>query len=428
MKKQKDNKFSLKRGLTMLSAGILLAGLVWSTLYISLRRYTATVNLENYTSLGLNGKGVPTAVIDVDAILTDLHLPNPRRSQINLKDYPDVEALSRMQVFLSYTDTPSTMDLSVSCDSQTLKRFGIALETLAWTQEIKGVIALDSTQPEPLATPTTGGGEEVPVPASLFNVETGFLQELLDEDGNGLNLRPLYERAQAERDSVCQKLFGKNDYNVSKTQALFVTDTEEGAFSNLYRAAYSAVMTGEGVDTTARYFTVEIRNLSWTEEHQLAFASVSSASATSRKAAEGVADYAAARYTVTVLPGGGVSNAARIPFDQNGFVRYPFAPTSFRMASGLYWSPSFDRLTEDQIWQLTGVNGHSLTNLLRYARREISARYGSPFDADREPEFLKLYGEQHWYKADAGYTDERMTETEARNIRLLREIQSLIEN
>ncbi|MCL2695358.1 MAG: YARHG domain-containing protein [Clostridiales bacterium] len=426
--KRTRNTPLIKRLSVFLSVGILLAALVLCALHIGLRRYAIPLNLADYTTLGLGAKGVPTAIIDVDAILTDLYLPNPRQSEINLADYPDVKALMQMQVALAYTDESGLMELNVLCDTRTLLRYGIEIETLSWTQEVKGVIALDSTQPEPLAAPTTEEEEEPPETPPLHNLSPGPLTSLLDQSGNGLNLRPVYERALSERDAQCRKLFGRNEWTVSKTQVIFVTDSRSGA-SNLFRAAYTAKQSGEGAENAPSYFfTVEIKNLVWTESGQVTFSSVETQAASDKKAAESLSAFSASRYTVTVLPGGGVSNPDRIAFDQNGFVRFAGLPTSYRLASGLYWSPTYDWLTEDHIWQLTGITGHSLSNLLRYARKEISARYGCPFDPERESEFFRHYGAQRWYSADADYTDERMTETEARNIRLLREIQSLIDN
>ena len=395
---------------------------------MALRRYAVTVDPAAYTTLGLGSQGAPTAVIDVDAILTDLRLPNPRRSAINTRDYPDVEALSEMRLTLQYTDSPGTMALSLSCDAETLKRYGIVIEPLTWTQEVKGVIALDSTQPEPLASPTVDEGEP-PAPPPPYALAPGPLTSLLDQNGNGLNLRPLYARVQEERDNMCREVFGRNEYSATKTQSVFVVNEAGGAFSNLYRAAYTAVQTGEGAAAVpACYFTVEVWDLSWNEENRLVFSTVLAREARDKKAAESMLAYEGSRYKVTALPGGGASNPGRVAFDQNGFVRFPSCPTSFRMPNGLYWSPTYDRLTEDQIWQLTGVSGHTLSNLLRFARREISTRYGFPFDAEREPEFFRHYNARPWYLPDPSYTDERMSEAEAMNIRLLREIQSLVDS
>jgi len=279
-----------------------------------------------------------------------------------------------------------------------------------------------------MASPTVDKGE-APAPPPPFALVPGPLASLLDQNGNGLNLRPLYERVQEERDRMCREFFGKNEYSTTKTQSVFVINEAGGAFLNLYRAAYTATQTGEAAaDLPSRYFMVEVWDLSWTPDNRLAFSTVLSREARDKRAAESMLAYEGSRYTVTALPGGGISNPSRVPFDQNGFVRFPSCPTSFRMPNGLYWSPTYDHLTEDQIWQLTGVSGHTLSNLLRFARREISTRYGFPFDAEREPEFFRHYSARSWYVPDPSYTDERMTEAEARNIRLLREIQNLVDN
>jgi len=414
--------------LFVICISVLLAGLVLSVLHVALRSYAVPLDLSAYTTLGLGSEDRPTAIIDVDAILNDLRLPNPGRRELYLADYPDVQALLQMQVSLAYTEAPGAMELTVHCDTDTLRRYGIAIHPLAWTQEVKGTIALDSTQPEPLAAPRMEE-EEAPEPLPIFDLQPGRLTSLLDAGGNGLPLRPVYECVRAERDAMCKKLFPGNEYSVSKTQTIFVADEGRDTVQNLYRATYAATQTGEGAAASVtHYFTVELRNLTWTEAGQVTFSGVETRPAADKQAAESTAAYAGARYRVSILPGGGISNLNRVPFDQNGFVRFPALPTSYRLSGGLYWSPTFEPLLEDNIWQLTGVSGHSLPNLLRYARKEIAARYGSPFNPERDGEFFGHYGARAWYSPDPDYTDERMTEVEARNIRLLREIQSLIEN
>jgi len=84
-------------------------------------------------------------------------------------------------------------------------------------------------------------------------------------------------------------------------------------------------------------------------------------------------------------------------------------------------------LDEDAIWKLTAVDGHSLANLLRYARKEIYARYYMAFDPKSEREFRQHYNAYDWYEERKPDLSRLMTETERSNIRLLREIQSLIE-
>ena len=79
------------------------------------------------------------------------------------------------------------------------------------------------------------------------------------------------------------------------------------------------------------------------------------------------------------------------------------------------------------IWALTAVDGHSLANLLRYARKEIYARYYTAFDPKTEREFNEHYRAYAWYEPRTPDLSGLMTEAEKSNIRLLREIQSLIE-
>ena len=97
------------------------------------------------------------------------------------------------------------------------------------------------------------------------------------------------------------------------------------------------------------------------------------------------------------------------------------------MPSPIAPSTERDALDEDAVWSLTAVDGHSLANLLRYARKEIYARYYAAFDPKSEREFADHFNAYDWYEAKEPDLTMLMTEAEKSNIRLLREIQSLIE-
>ena len=62
------------------------------------------IDLEQYVNVGTDAGGNPAVLLDVDAILNDLHLPNPNRPGVNASDYPDVAALCSAKMHLSRLD------------------------------------------------------------------------------------------------------------------------------------------------------------------------------------------------------------------------------------------------------------------------------------------------------------------------------------
>jgi hypothetical protein len=220
---------------------------------------------------------------------------------------------------------------------------------------------------------------------------------------------------------LCKEIFG-NNYDTTKTQTAFIVYTE-GRRKNLYRASYTATYRPEdGSDPYSVWFSVDVYDLS-RRDGQITFAGTDVSMYDSEEESKRLPG----KGTATKLWGGGVRVNGKNGFDLNGFVAFPGYPTSYRLANGIYWSPTYDALNEDAIWSLTAVDGHSLANLLRYARKEIYARYYSAFDPKSEREFAEHFSKYDWYEAREPDLTMLMTETEKSNIRLLREIQSLIE-
>ena len=87
---------------------------------------------------------------------------------------------------------------------------------------------------------STSRQEEAGTPSAtpVSAEQDGYLDSLLDSDGNGLNLRAVCEAVQSERDLLCKEIFG-NNYDTTKTQVAFIVFTE-GRHRNLYRASYTA--------------------------------------------------------------------------------------------------------------------------------------------------------------------------------------------
>ena len=373
------------------------------------------IDLEQYVMVGTDAGGNPAVLLDVDAILNDLHLPNPNRPGVNMHDYPDVEALCTAKMHLAYL-SDDRMRVTIEADTETLRRYGITFRAMSWDQQIKGFVEGETPTPAPTHS-------ERPETASTpqTNEPDGYLTSLLDADGNGLNLRTICETVQNERDFTCNEVFG-NSFDTTKTQVVFIVYT--GAkHRNLYRASYTAVFKPEdGQEPISIYFTVDLYDL-YRYNGEIGYGAID----VTMYGTEDESKRIPGGGSVTKLWGGGVKVVGKNGFDQNGFVRFPDCPTSFRMANGVYWSPSYDALTEDMIWKLTAVEGHSLANLLRYARKEIYARYYTAFDPKTEREFNTHYQSYAWYEAREPDLSYLMTETEQQNIRLLREIQSLIE-
>ena len=376
------------------------------------------IDLENYVNVGTDAGGNPAVLLDVDAILEDLHLPNPNRPGVNMHDYPDVEALCTAKMHLAYTDKDKDMmRVTIEADTDVLRRYGIEFKASSWDQQVRGFVEGGTPTPSPTPVEATPSASDTPGPKEA----DGYLTALVDGRGNGLNLRSVCEKIQNERDSLCNELFG-NNYDTTKTQVVFIV-YKSGRHQNLYRASYTAVYKpDDGQEPITVYFTVDLYDL-YRYQGEIGYGTVDVSICGTEEESKYIPDGG----TVTRLSGGGVRVAGKVGFDQNGFVRFPDRPTSYRMASGIYWSPTYDALTEDMIWSLTAVEGHSLANLLRYARKEIYARYYVGFDPKSEREFFEHYNAYTWYEVREPDLSALMTETEWQNIRLLREIQSLIE-
>lgn len=422
-----SNKKKHTRGIAFLwalSLCLLIAAIAASIIYANSPSFAQVLDLEDYTFVGRDSDGIPRGVLDVEAILTQLRLPSPNNPRVNVLDYPDVNALCSMSMRLSFTSDPSLMQIDIDCDTATLKKHGIVIEKLSWQQQIKGSIIDNSiqiinqpTQPLDYIAP-----QQPQVPA-----REGRLSALVDENGNGFNLTSVCQEVHSRRDSFCKDKFGYN-YSTSKTHIYFIVDSIAEEFYNLYRAVYTVKENEPQADVQReRYFAIDIYNLYWDENGKVAFESALIWEFGSAADASSLAKFDLARYTVTSLYQGGVIVENKALFDQNGFIRFVNLPTSYRMANGIMWSPTYDELSEDDIWSLTATQGHSLANLLRYARKEIYARYYVAFDRTTEAEFYNHYNRYLWYDQKSPDWSDRMTQAEKNNILLLSQIQNLLE-
>lgn len=410
-----ERSIQMKKRLAWILSGIVLGVSVLIAVLSAVRGHRTVIRLEDYVNVGTDAGGNPAVLLDVDAILNDLRLPNPNRPGVNAADYPEVYALCTAKMHLTPIDAEH-MRVTIEADTETLERCGIVFAATTWEQQIKGFVAGATPTPVPLPqeTPTAA-----PEPRTVE--PDGYLDSLLDSEGNGLNLRTVCEAVQNERDLLCKELFG-NNYDTTKTQVAFIVYTG-GRYRNMYRASYSATFRSEeGTEPLTIWFTVDVFNL-YRSEGAILYENIDTFLCGSEEESKQLPRGG----EVTKLWGGGVRVPGKNGFDLNGFVRFPGQPTSFALPNGVYWSPTYDPLDEDMIWKLTAVDGHSLANLLRYARKEIYARYYIAFDPKTEREFNEHYQSYDWYEVREPDLSRLMTDAERSNIRLLREIQSLIE-
>ena len=388
-------------------------------------RKPEVLDLRGYVDLGRSPSGEPTARLDTEAILHDLHLPSSESDPHAFERLPEVRAIAEIELVLAAGDEEDTMRVSVSADTETLERAGIVLAPLSWEQQLKGVLS-ESVSPSPSPVPAA----PTPTPEPY---KTGYLTALVDAEGNGYNLRAVCERVQKERDDVCKGLTaGSTDYSgikADKIQVAFSVGKTAEVYKNIYSASYKITLESavEGSDDIVLYYRIRLVNLKLSADGTVSFDPQVFSQMCKNETECKRAPSPSGSYTTTVLSGGGVRVRDKAAFDQNGFVLFPGCPTSYRMADGFYWSPTCDPLPEELIWKLTAVDGHSLANLLRYARKEIYARYYTMFDPKTEREFYEHYHSFPWYREMSPDLSSRMSETERANIRLLREIQSLIE-
>ncbi len=409
---ERKNRFGMR--LAWILSGIVLGASVLLAVLFAIRGHRTVIDLENYVNVGTDAGGNPAVLLDVDAILNDLRLPNPNRPGVNAADYPEVYALCTAKMHLVPIDAEH-MRVTIEADTETLAWYGISFAATTWEQQVKGFVA--GATPTPVPLPQTEAPQVTPEPAE----PDGYLTSLLDADGNGINLRSVCEAVHNERDLLCKEIFG-NNYDTTKTQVAFIVYTG-GRHNNLYRASYTATFRPEdGAEPVTIWFTVDVYDLVRTEG-RIRYGSVDVSMYDSEEESKRLPGGG----TATKLWGGGVRVNGKNGFDLNGFVRFPGCPTSYRLPNGVYWSPTYDLLDEDMIWALTAVDGHSLANLLRYARKEIYARYYAAFDPKTEREFNEHFRSYAWYEPRDPDLTGRMTEAEKSNIRLLREIQSLIE-
>ena len=397
------------------SVGIILLALAWALFLSKLNQRTA--DLAAYTTLTRTGETV-TAVLDLDGLLTELELPDPRTDEKAARNGA-VRALLSMELDLAFTEEPDVMAVSARVSERALKRRGIGLKERTWTAPVK-VLPRTATQedtPDPVP--------EVERPETVL--AEGYLTSLLDEEWKGLNLRKVCERVHFERDRLAKEIFGSS-YAAKKRKVFFLVYPEGSARKNVYRAVYSLLEAGapEGRSVGDCFFTVDVLDLSYRAGTGVEFARSEAAMYDTLEEALDLSAEFAGCTMIEVTEG--VEGAARPSFDYSGFVRFVGLPMSHPLPDGSLWSPSVDPLEEDDLWRLVGNGEYTMRELLSYVRMEIYARHGYTFPNPDQAEYRQHFSACDWYSPTEDAPERYMNATERRNLDLLRELEDLLEN
>ena len=352
----------------VVSVGIILLAVAWALFLGKVTRQVA--DLSAYTTLTRTGETV-TAVLDLDSLLTELELPNPRTEPKAARNGA-VKALLNMKLELAFTEEPDVMAVTADVNERALQRRGIGLKARTWTGAVK-VLPRTTAQEEVVEAPP-----EVEKPRTVL--AEGYLTSLLDEELKGLNLRKVCEQVHFERDRLAKEIFG-NSYVTKKTNLWFIVYPQGSEHHNCYRAVYALTEVGakEGRSVGSCYFTVDVLDLAYRAGSGISFGGTDVAMYDTLEEAQGLEPFTALGCGITALTGGSVPGPARPTFDYNGFVRFVGLPMSHPLPDGSLWAPSSDPLEEDDLWRLVGNGEYTMVELLALVRMEIYARRGYTF-------------------------------------------------
>lgn len=399
----------------ILSVGTILLAIAWA---LFLGRTWRTADLAAYTTLTRSGETV-TAVLDLEGLLTELDLPDPRTDEKALKNGA-VKALVAMELDLAFTEEPDVLTVTARVNEGKLKWKGITLKEKSWTAAAKVLPRTAAQEPEPAAP------EVVEHPRTVQ--AEGYLTGLLDEEGKGLNLRKVCEQVRFERDRLAKEIFGSS-YSVRRIGTWFMVFPAEGEHKNCYRAAFLLEETGtpEGRSVGECYFTVDVWDLAYRAGTGVEFARSEAVLYDSEAAALDLSGPFAgcAMYELT---GGSVVSAGRPTFDYNGFVRFVGLPMSHPLPDGTLWSPSYDLLEEDDLWRLVGNGEYTMVELLAWVRMEILARHGYTFSEPNEAAYRAHFDACSWYSPTEDAPEQYFTPTERQNWNLLLGLGALLDS
>jgi len=399
-----------------ISVGIILLAVAW-TLFLGQARRQA-VDLAEYTTVTRTGETV-TAVLDVDGLLTELGLPNPRTEQKAARNGA-VRALLNMDMTLAFTPEPDVMDVSVKVSTAALRLRGIRLMRTEWQSQAK---VLPRTEP-PVQEAEKQAPAEVERPKTVL--ADGYLSGLLDEEGKGLNLRSVCERVRFERDRLAKEIFG-GSYVTRRLGTWFLVLPAGSEHKNCYRAAFLLQEVGmqEGRSVGECYFTVDVWDLAYGARTGVEYARSEVAMYDGlAEAMDLSAEFAGS--TMFELIGGSVVSVGRPTFDYNGFVRFVGLPMSHPLPDGSLWSPSCDPLAEDDLWRLVGNGEYTMAELLSFLRMEILARHGYTFPNPDQAAYRAHYDACDWYRPTEDAPEQYFTPTERQNWNLLLGLEALL--
>ncbi len=399
----------------VVSVGIILLAVAWALFLGKVTRQVA--DLSAYTTLTRTGETV-TAVLDLDSLLTELELPNPRTEPKAARNGA-VKALLNMKLELAFTEEPDVMAVTADVNERALQRRGIGLKARTWTGAVK-VLPRTTAQEEIVEAPP-----EVEKPRTVL--AEGYLTSLLDEELKGLNLRKVCEQVHFERDRLAKEIFG-NSYVAKKTNLWFIVYPEGSEHRNCYRAVYTLTETGapEGGSIGSCCFTVDVLDLSYRAGLVGFTRSEAAMYDTLAEAQDLSAEFGGC--AVYELTGGSVVTVGRPSFDYNGFVRFVGLPMSHPLPDGSLWSPSYDPLDEDDLWRLVGNGEYTMAEFLTFVRMEIYARHGYTFPEPDQAALREHFAACSWYAATEDAPERFMTPTERRNLDLVRELEVLLES
>ncbi len=398
------------------SVGMILLALAWALFLSKLNQKTA--DLAAYTTLTRTGETV-TAVLDLDSLLTELELPNPR-TEPEASRNGAVRALMNLQLDLAFTEEPDVMALTANVNERALRWRGIGLKERTWTSSVK-VLPRTTVQEE---APETVQEAERPKTVQ----SDGYLLSLLDEEGKGLNLRSVCERVHFERDRLAKEIFGSS-CEAKKLKTFFLVYPEGSERKNVYRAVYALSETGavEGRSVGGCFFTVDVLDLAYRSGAGVEFARSEAAMYdTAEEAMDLSAEFAGC--SLFELTGGSVVSVGRPSFDYNGFVRFVGLPMSHPLPDGSLWSPSYDPLEEDDLWRLIGNGEYTMTELLQFVAMEIYARHGYTFPEPGQEAYREHFSLCDWYSPAEDAPERFMTTTERRNLDLVRDLRALLDS
>ena len=401
----------------IVSVGIILLAVTWALFLGKVTRQVA--DLSAYTTLTRTGETV-TAVLDLDSLLTELELPNPRTEPKAARNGA-VKALLNMKLELAFTEEPDVMTVTADVNERALQRRGIGLKARTWTGAVK-VLPRTTAQEEVVEAPP-----EVEKPRTVL--AEGYLTSLLDEELKGLNLRKVCEQVHFERDRLAKEIFG-NNYVTSKTNVWFIVYPEGSQRHNLYRAVFTLAETGEQEVRSIRNccFTVDVVDLVYRPGTGIGFAKTDVAIYPTYEEASSLEELQAQGCAITEILGGSVPGPERPSFDYNGFVRFVGLPMSHPLPDGSLWSPSSDPLEEDDLWRLVGNGEYTMAELLSFVRMEIYARHGYTFPNEDQAAYRQHFDACDWYRGTEDAPERFMTPTERRNLDLVRELEALLES